>query len=100
MATSRKTAEVDRQMSNPCPDVEYRVVWNRFESRWEIHRNGVATGVSRRKKQPAIDVAIRALLDEKEMPKGDVVVKALKDETLTILRIEPSGPASGHASLL
>ena len=39
--------------------VDYRVVWNEAASQWDIKRNGVDTKASRRKRQSAIDLAIR-----------------------------------------
>jgi len=39
--------------------IDYRVIWNQAASQWDIRRNGVDTKTSRRKRQSAIDLAVR-----------------------------------------
>jgi hypothetical protein len=65
-------------------DIEYQVVWSETAAQWEIHRNGVKTNASRRKKQSAIDRAIIAVLSELISPEARAVVTSLKEGTIQI----------------
>jgi len=66
----------------PVLRVEYRVVKQEPEAEWQILRNGVDTGKSRRKKQSAIDLAILDARAELEMRAFDPDVFARAKATI------------------
>jgi len=56
-------------------DVEYRVVRNESERAWNVFRNGAPTEVSaRKKKQSAVDLAIRNAIAESETSEIAIMV--------------------------
>jgi len=91
-STPRKTIKLKMPASSALAGIEYRVVWSETGAHWEIYRNGAKTGVSRRKKQSAIDTAILAIQAEERSPGTNAIVASLKDR---ILKIEWSSPPNG-----
>jgi hypothetical protein len=81
-ATPRKIITLKRPASRTTADIEYRIVWSETNAHWEIHRNGVKTSASRRKKQSAIDTAILAIQSEVRSSNAKAMVTSLKDRTL------------------
>lgn len=67
----------------PVLRVEYRVVKQEPEAEWQILRNGVDTGKSRRKKQSAIDLAILDARAELGTAKAKVTVTVLEAGKVT-----------------
>ena len=57
--------------------IDYRVVWNEAGEQWDIRRNGVDTKNSRRKRQSAIDLAVRQAKAEMETAKGTITVSTV-----------------------
>ena len=76
-------------------DIEYRVVWSETSAHWEIHRNGVKTGASRRKRQSAIDIAILAGQSEERPPEAKIIVTSMKDRTLKTEWVSPPNKGDG-----
>jgi hypothetical protein len=90
--TPRKIITLKRPVSRPAPEIEYRLVWSASDAHWEIHRNGVKTSASRRKKQSAIDMAILAIQAEPRRPDAKAIVTSLKDRALKTEWVSPPAP--------
>jgi hypothetical protein len=58
----------------PTKRIEYRVLKHESETEWTILRNGVSIGKPRRKKQSAIDMAIKDAQAERETSKAAITV--------------------------
>lgn len=54
--------------------IEYRVLKHEPDAEWTVLRNGAATGMTRRKKQSAIDMAIKDARTELESSKAKITV--------------------------
>jgi hypothetical protein len=78
-------------------DIEYRIVWSKFNAHWDIHRNAVNTAVSRRKKQSAIDTAILATKSELSPQKAKAIVTSFKDGSLKTEWVSPSNGGASSA---
>jgi hypothetical protein len=87
--TPRKIITLKGPVSHSAGDIEYRIVWSERDAHWEIHRNGAKTGASRRKKQSALDLAIRAIQSEVKAPEAKIVVTSLKDRALKTEWVSP-----------
>jgi hypothetical protein len=60
-------------------DVEYRVVWNKAKTEWNVFRNGAATNIfARKKKKSAVDSAVRDAKAELENSRGVIVVTCVE----------------------
>ena len=64
--------------------LEYRLIWNGTSGVWDILRNGVNTGTSRRKKQSAVDLAVLAIQADQALSGAKTTVVSVKDELLKI----------------
>jgi hypothetical protein len=72
-------------------DVEYRVVWNKAENVWSVFRNGVATGISaRKKKKSAVDSAIRDAKAELGASEAYIVVVCIEGRNIETVWRGPS----------
>lgn len=58
--------------------LEYRLIWNGKSGEWDIFRNGVSTGTSRRKKQSAIDLAVLAIRADQALVGAKSTVVSVK----------------------
>jgi hypothetical protein len=81
-----RIAESRKSGSLKAADVEYRVLWNKANQEWDCLRNGAPTGSSaRKKKQSAIDSAVRDAKAELENSDATIMVicvEARKIETV------------------
>lgn len=59
--------------------LEYRLIWNGTSGEWDVFRNGVNTGMSRRKKQSAIDLAVLAIRGDQGLSGAKTTVVSVKD---------------------
>lgn len=59
--------------------LEYRLIWNATSGEWDVFRNGVNTGMSRRKKQSAIDLAVLAIRGDQTLSGAKTSVVSVKD---------------------
>lgn len=79
--------------------LEYRLIWNGTSGVWDIFRNGVNTGTSRRKKQSAVDLAILAIQSDRALSGAKTTVVSVKDELSKIewqgdpTRMQSAGPS-------
>jgi len=79
MAFERPTRERPARIGPPrtlkIADVEYRVVLNKATMEWNVFRNGAATDVlPRKKKQSAVDSAVRDAKAELAASKAEIIV--------------------------
>ena len=82
-SANEHVGEGRKRISLKIATVEYRVHWNEAAQAWDVLRNGVATGVSARKKRKsAVDSAIRDAKAELKTSKATVVVTCLQDRKL------------------
>jgi hypothetical protein len=83
-------------LKNPIPRkaavLEYRLVWNEALEEWDIQRNGVKTGISRRKKKSAVDTAILAIQSEAMFPNEPATVVSMKDGARKTEWVSPKPP--------
>jgi len=61
----------------PLATIEFRVLWNETKAEWEIQRNGTDIESPRRKRQSAIDLAVRAARAEKAKTQAKVIVTTM-----------------------
>lgn len=80
----RKTLSLKRPIVSNIVMLEYRLIWNEKSLEWDIYRNGVKTGLARRKKQSAIDMAILSVQSEEEVLRKNGKVVSMKDRMLTV----------------
>lgn len=83
MAIERITRERTARIGIPDPvkaaDIEFRVVLNKAKMEWNVFRNGVATDVSsRKKKQSAVDSAVRDAKAELDGSNAYIVVTCVE----------------------
>lgn len=64
--------------------VEYRIIWNQDNAAWEVFRDGMDTGLSRRKKQSAIDIALQAVEKAGETRTANVKIVSVRDRKLIV----------------
>jgi hypothetical protein len=80
---TRKILQLKVPGADTSSDVVYRVVMNTLRSEWNIFRNGVRTSNARRKKQSAIDLAIRSAQVELPSVEGKILVTTFERGKLT-----------------
>lgn len=73
-----KTGLVRVSLQEPTATIEYRVTWNERDAQWDVRRNGVDTNTSRRKKQSAIDLAIREAQAEVNTSRAKILVTTME----------------------
>jgi hypothetical protein len=74
------------RLSLKIASIEYRVQWDNTAQRWDVLRNGVATGVvARIKRSSAVASAIRDAKAEFKTSSGTVVVTCLEGHQLETL---------------
>jgi hypothetical protein len=78
----RKTLSLKRPVQPNWAVLEYRLVWNETSVAWDIYRNGMNTGSSRRKKRSAIDTAILAIKADHKLVGAKASVISVKDGLL------------------
>ena len=76
----RPTLRLNKAVSLPADllKIDYRVVWNEAAAQWDIKRNGLDTKNSRRKRQSAIDLAVRQAKAELDTAKGKITVSTVE----------------------
>jgi hypothetical protein len=90
MAIERKTLEHTARTGTrsfaKVADVEYRVVLNKIKMEWNVFRNGTGTNVSaRKKKQSAVDSAVRDASAELATSNADIVVMCVEGRKTEIV---------------
>jgi hypothetical protein len=75
----RKIISLKGPVQQKIKALEYRIVWNEVSGQWDVHRNGVKTGLARRKKKSGIDLAILAIRSDESFPVANATVVSVKD---------------------
>lgn len=94
----RRTLSLSKPLSAPiggAATIEFRVIWNEAAAAWDITRNGVDLHVSRRKKQSAIDLAIRKAQAEMATSAAKIVVTSVEDRKKKTEWPLPAGAGKG-----
>ena len=75
--------------------IDFRVSWNEAAATWDVTRNGVDLKTSRRKKQSAIDLAIRKAQAEMETSQAKIIVTSIEDRKAKTEWPLPAGAGKG-----
>jgi hypothetical protein len=75
----RKIISLGKPLRKDYAVLEYRIVWNDVSWEWGILRNGTSTGLARRKKQSALDIAILAIQNDENASQMKAKIVSLKD---------------------
>lgn len=79
----RKTLTLKGAALSNNKSIEYRLIWNEASQEWDIHRDGLKTGLARRKKQSALDRAMLAIRSEGGAQASAAKIVSIKDRVLT-----------------
>ncbi len=82
-ASQRKILSLKKPIKPKVAILEFRLVWNDDSQEWDIHRNGIKTGIARRKKRSAIDTAILAIRAAAEDSTEKALILSAKNNVLT-----------------
>jgi hypothetical protein len=75
--------------------IDFRVTWNEATAAWDVKRNGVDIHASRRKRQSAIDLAIRKAQAEAATSQAKIIVTSLENGKAKTEWPLPAGPGKG-----
>src|SRR3569833_342787 len=80
----RKILSLKRPVGIKMPVLEYQLIWNEDSQEWDIYRNGLKTGTTRRKLRSAIDIAILAVQSDERARGADARIVSVKKRASTL----------------